>query len=393
MSYTGEISASNLLWLQDKLAKMNKRAAKLAVPAMALTVTLGKVAYAKDPLTGKLRIAERRLEVELQGEQVKLAGWKLLGAIEHLAGGDVLLGAVPEQFRNRGPVCDHCQGARARKLTCILQHEDGRMVQIGRSCVQDFLGCDPQRLLWWAYFEGSLATAQPEEGYVRTLVSVFEFAVACAVAIRLYGWHKAGSESPTSYRAFSLMRRLAGGDCRSDPLREEERPTAEDEQRAAKAINWITSPETEVQSNSYLLNLQAVVKTGVLSSRRCYGLAASLLVAHQTALNPKPAKSAPVAPAAPTSQWVGTEGQRMDFELTCSSLRSVASDFGECTLCLFTDAAGNRFKWFASGAAKFAQGDRVTLRATVKAHDEFNGVKQTQLTRGKLLATVQTTPN
>lgn len=395
MPYTGEIAAANLPWLQDKVAGMNKRAAKLQVPAMQLNVLLGKFSLRKDPLTRELRVVDRRLDVELVGEVVKLAGWKLLGVIEHLAGGDVLLGSIPEQFRGRGAVCDHCESKRQRTLTCILQHEDGRLVQIGRSCVRDFLGCDPQNLLHWAWFSGSLEPTEKEAGRCREFVTVHAFTVACAVAIRLYGWHKADTQgpdaSPTSYTAFGLLRRWDGGDCRADPLREEEKPTADDEKRAAKAINWITElPAAEALRSSYIANLQAVVTSGALTSRRCYGLAASLLVAHQNSLNNRqPNHSAPVASTTPASAWVGVEGERREFELTCTRLVSVASDFGECTLCMFKDAAGNSFKWFASAKITFEQGDKLTLCGTVKGHDEYKGSKQTALTRCKVLA-VQT---
>lgn len=397
MPYTGEICAGYLPWLEDKLAKMNKRAAKLAVPPMALNVLLGKVTYKVNAYNRTYAIASRRLEVELTGEVVKLAGWKLTGIIEHLAGGDVLLGEVPEAFRNRGPVCDHCQGKRARTMTCILQHEDGRQVQIGRSCIQDFLGADPQRLLWWAHFEKKLAagTLAPEEGYCyspRAKLTVTEYITACAVSVRLNGWHKAGAASPTSWAAFSLINRWNGGAPKTNPLREEELPTAEDSKRAAAALNWITAlPENESSRNSYLMNLQAIIRTGTMDSRRCYGIAASLLVAHQNYLNrklqPGPTVApANAAPAAPASEWVGIEGQRQEFELTCIAKKDIESEWGGCTLCMFVDDKGNKFKWFASGKTGFAQGDKVKLRATVKAHDEYKGQKQTSLTRCTLLA-------
>jgi hypothetical protein len=54
-----------------------------------------------------------------------------------------------------------------------------------------------------------------------------------------------------------------------------------------------------------------------------------------------------------------------------------------------TDAAGNDFKWFASGSTLWLpehsrdaeEGDTVTIKATVKGHEVYKDRAQTQLTR------------
>lgn len=57
----------------------------------------------------------------------------------------------------------------------------------------------------------------------------------------------------------------------------------------------------------------------------------------------------------------------------------------------FVDADGNRVKWFASSKslampdgsfAALVEGQTVTLKATVKKHDEYKGIRETVLTRG-----------
>ena len=50
----------------------------------------------------------------------------------------------------------------------------------------------------------------------------------------------------------------------------------------------------------------------------------------------------------------------------------------------FVDEAGNIFIWYASRPIELHE--RMTLKATIKAHNERNGVKQTVLTRCKVVA-------
>lgn len=45
---------------------------------------------------------------------------------------------------------------------------------------------------------------------------------------------------------------------------------------------------------------------------------------------------------------------------------------------------GNACKWFASRTPRFHEGDIVTFVGTVKAHDEYRGVKSTTFTRCKV---------
>lgn len=63
---------------------------------------------------------------------------------------------------------------------------------------------------------------------------------------------------------------------------------------------------------------------------------------------------------------------------------NVFDDFGTTYLYKFADEAGNVFIWYASRPIELQE--RMTLKATIKAHNEWNGVKQTVLTRCKVVA-------
>ena len=82
----------------------------------------------------------------------------------------------------------------------------------------------------------------------------------------------------------------------------------------------------------------------------------------------------------------GVVGERLGgISLTVLSNRGFSGAYGDTILYKMKDEKGNMFSWFASGNVSMETGKTYRLDATVKAHSEYNGVKETQLTRGKVL--------
>ena len=77
------------------------------------------------------------------------------------------------------------------------------------------------------------------------------------------------------------------------------------------------------------------------------------------------------------SQWVGEVGKRQMFELTCVASKYLV-DAGY-TFSLLKDADGNIFVY--SGKELCEKDQKVAVKATVKRHQERDGVKQTAISR------------
>lgn len=97
------------------------------------------------------------------------------------------------------------------------------------------------------------------------------------------------------------------------------------------------------------------------------------------------------------SEWFGEVGNRYDLELTYIGSNSWDVTFAYCTstqyLHKFKDESGNVYTWKTgscmyrenSGSYKpIKEGEKVTLKATIKEHGEYKGTKQTVLTRCKI---------
>lgn len=67
-------------------------------------------------------------------------------------------------------------------------------------------------------------------------------------------------------------------------------------------------------------------------------------------------------------------------------IRSINGAYGYVYLYNLVDADGNTFVWFASKPALsgFKNGEKINLKFTIKAHNEFNGEKQTAIARAKV---------
>ena len=88
-----------------------------------------------------------------------------------------------------------------------------------------------------------------------------------------------------------------------------------------------------------------------------------------------------------TFRWVGEITKRSDFDLTVDKKISGEGYYGTWVLVLFRDENGNRLKWFTNPgpAYDFEEGDRVTVKATVKDHEVYEERRETVLTRVKLI--------
>ena len=95
--------------------------------------------------------------------------------------------------------------------------------------------------------------------------------------------------------------------------------------------------------------------------------------------------------------YVGQPKERMDLSLTLVGERQFDGRYGRTNCFNFADEQGNCVVWFTqsaldaydeeSGQWVYAEvGDKVTMRATVKEHSEYRGIRQTVITRPQIKA-------
>jgi hypothetical protein len=322
-------------------------------------------------------------------EAPKVGDYKFIARLERTGAGtiiDSIPGEVlPERFRHAGGQCDHCRTDRPRKDLFVVQAPDGALVQVGRTCLRDFMGTDTPASVAARFRFLREAVEWSDEwslGSGPVADSAAELLAVTAAAIRLWGWvPKSAPESagtPTASR-ISVWFYLPPGNARDDLDALKAAISDADWAEAAATMEWVHS---NVDDSEYMHNLRVVLSSGVVEPKR-RGYACSAVAAHQRALGRLELKRREREVSA-DSKHVGVVGERLrGLELTVLSNRGFSSQFGDSVLYKMRDDAGNVFTWFKSGDGIMDVGNTYILDATVKAHTSYEGVLETQLTRAK----------
>lgn len=88
-------------------------------------------------------------------------------------------------------------------------------------------------------------------------------------------------------------------------------------------------------------------------------------------------------PANP-SEHIGSIGDKIALDAELIRISFYDHKFGTTWIYSFQDADENVLIWKTSSCQDIERGDKIRLRGTIKGHDEYNGVKQTVLTRCKI---------
>ena len=108
------------------------------------------------------------------------------------------------------------------------------------------------------------------------------------------------------------------------------------------------------------------------------GYAAAIVLGYQKALEQRKEEA---RAATGESTYQGVVGKRQDWNsLTLEKIYTFDGMYGVSHILRFVDDAGNVFTW-KTATSKLDEGKRYNFKATVKAHEEYKGVKQTVLTR------------
>lgn len=405
------IPTDNLSELNSKLAKLNKRAAKLDVAPV--TITEHEVIEIKGQRKGEVI---QKQYIAVKGQSPKLAGWQFVATLEHDENG-VILRRLPTYegaadlmpYRDASPEnCDHCHLRRRRNDTYVIEHDNGSLKQVGSNCLVDFLGGQsPEQIARWCSYvadfidgidesdhEGSNGP-QPQKRYDVTFYLTH---VACM--IRTYGWKSRGQAQYSGgatadaandniyYQA--TQKKDQGVPMWTDPIEA-------DEATAVAAIEWVkTLTETDLE-NDYLYNLYTSLK-GESIPATLFGIAASGISAHARAI--EKAIKRQLRAEKPESQHIGTVGQRETFTLTITKIHWIADRYSynddSKPLIIMLDPSGNEVKWFASRLPGVGDtgndpivGGTYEVKASVKRHEDNPQYgRSTMITRAKFEKTI-----
>lgn len=394
-----KIADVNLPWLQKKIDKLNKKALKLNVDPIQILVH--NAFYEGDK--GKIKF----FEITIEGDAPKLNGWEFLGTINHLNNNNIFHNvpgkSIPETYRNVSVKwCDHCKTRRNRKNTYVVQHEDGTTMQVGGTCLKDFLGhTNPKQLVNFVDGLTELIDLSPDFIKINDInyphyYKLEDILKVTACFIVKFGWMSRRKH----YELWEKYRDDVNvyipkptveyvNNFYFDPRATEERKVVDslkDDPEVLDLFNgsleWAKSLVGTEGLNDYLFNISALIQNSHITDRE-FGLAVSIVGSYYVKL----VMDAVHIPKA-ESEWIGEVKERRDFRVQVLFHRIFDSEYGIKTLYNMVTEKNEILVWWSSNAPIQLEEDEnhwYNIKGTVKKHDTYKGKKQTVLTRVKFL--------
>ena len=88
---------------------------------------------------------------------------------------------------------------------------------------------------------------------------------------------------------------------------------------------------------------------------------------------------------APKTEWYGSIKDKVSLKAKLIRRGNYDTMYGTTYVYTFEDAQGHQLVWKTGTWLEQDKGDEVTLNGTIKAHGEYKGIKQTELTRCKVI--------
>jgi len=348
--------------------------------------------------------------VEVEGI-ARHEGWEFIATIEHHPEGNIIRQyatdvEVPEKYRHTDAICEHCNTSRRRKDTyLVLNRETGEWKQVGKSCLKEFTnGLDAEQVAQYiSWFDCLMDFEAPMPGcHFEEYFSIEEVIRVAQEAVNHWGYRKVYNPEydeeydpripSTKTRVFDWFRRnrpfAVSNSVRAEFEKVGFNPDTEElKAKAQEIITWVKELD---DNSSYIQNVKIILADpeGFVSGKNI-GFIVGIIPWYFNAMNRKKEeeeRAEKQANEAKKSQFVGQEGQRITFTAVEANLVWWGENqFGTSYLYKFVDNDGNVYTWFGSRGYDIEEGDQFTITGTVKGHEEYKGVCQTQLTRCKLV--------
>lgn len=319
-------------------------------------------------------------EIEVEGTTV-IANWKIIAKIEHTTNGNIISKfddnvTIPEVYRSIQAKCDHCNVSRIRKYTYLIQNvTTGEYKQIGKSCLLDYTKGWSAEVV--ASIESYLHTYEDCENIYdftcgERYINVKEYLACVVLEVKENGYRKSeqGGES-TKWLSYKRYERGI--------LIETDKKNAE------IIIDWLYDNENTNVSD-FVHNLKVICKTEYTSIKNI-GYLAYLPVLRNNYLKDFE-KRKKDSENRSKSEYIGTVSQKIEKKIVSIDIvTSYDTDFGLKFVYKMIDENGNTLIWKSTKTFdNLEKMHNCTVKATIKALNEFKGEKQTELTRCRFMA-------
>jgi len=369
--------------LLNKIEKFNRKAISLNL--QPITITKQEV-FDKDKNNNIIKYCTG----EIIGELPKLSNWQFIATIQHFDVGNVINNIsgnpVPEYFRTVQCTCDHCKTKRARNDTYIIQNTITKeFKQIGKTCLKLFTrSTDTRKLFWYMGMFEDLNKEIVNNESSAIYYDVIEILARTNNLVEKYGWKsstQAKEESqmknkyiPSTADKLRIYMNSNWTKLPSDKKEfEQHQPTEKDFLVAEKILETVLALNNE---NDYIYNLQTILKTKYIENKNINLVCSAIAVYLKQQTKEKSNNN--------NSNHVANINDKITVEVVVIFKRAIDTAYGVNYLYKFKSKEGNILTWFTTKNTLELNGE-YEIKGTVKEHHVFNNIKETVLTRVKVI--------
>lgn len=372
------IPAENLNLLQAQLDKLSKKALKLGAEPMRLEV----LSSTTEPVSQDF--VRTYYQVMLVGTAPKIGSWEVITRIDHdvdRSGKSNIVHKFPQvtldpKWFNAPSDCHHCNRSRWRRDTYILRNNDGSEIQVGRTCLQDFTGINPDKILAALEILRKLTSwiNEYDNTYQATnrWLSTKRFIAWVVATADKFGWVSAATARSRNDGTVPTAQTALNEIFYADKMPPAWSPTDEHVQKADVIMAWALTLDP---ANDFIHNLVTNIKNEYMDIGMANTVGA-VVGMYQRDVGTKKADTA-------NSNYVGKINERIQTEVTVLANTVYQGSYGTSSAIRMIDTAGNCLVTFSTGNFNPQVGAVIRITGTVRKHQEFKGVKQTVLNRVK----------
>lgn len=369
-----------------KIEKLNKKALKLNLEKIKIEI-LGTEMY---EMKNGLSVPCYKIEI-IQNNQIIINGYEFMGKLERNIGDTFIYkGAegVPASYKSI-KTCQHCNTNRFRKYLYVLKNDKSEFITVGKSCLNDFVGHkDAETIIqYYQCVEDSFKVTNDDmfiedfeidDTYIPGVYSVDDVIRASIVSIKEYGYSRSSEEGITTKDdVYSILHRKN---------KECERLFRKSKEIPNKEVEDIKDFINNMDSNSdYIENLKLLISDGYVKENML-----GYIVSIPYTVNKRKSeilKESIESDIKSKSDYIGEIGDKIESQVTFykqTQYNRVSNYTGKYETVynyMFLDENNNCILWNTTAVKDFDIGDKINLKGKIKSHKEYNGMKQTYVTR------------
>lgn len=327
-----------------------------------------------EPATTGLPRRARATAVRERADAPSVNGWTLVGTLRHRPGQPTIVQAADDAridvdawSRSEG-WCEQCRTRRSRRTTYLLRHADGRLTQVGSSCLAEFTGhANPLRVMGHAN-QSRIASAQRSNSpfavpdpveYIDTMTYLAH--VSQAVIDTRFVPAGAGTS-----RLAATWTQAAAAFERGRP------PSARAERRARETLHWLRYDLARRDLDDFERRLVTVLHQDRLTRRELPTAAAAIYAFHRHLRRQ-------IAARKTAGEHIGAPGDTVHATFTVARVERAATCSGPVRRHFLRDDLGRRAIW--DGAEQKLTTGQHRLEVSVASHGELRGQPITILAR------------